>query len=440
MITSIKKIILGALLVCSVPAVALYAATPTFTASGTGNNDTVTVRVTGADANSPISLFYTGAVSGTTQSSIIGYTDVNGFFEGNITTSGVGITSSSPVYVMVNGSQSGSLTWPYSASLNSQNSVMFSPSSITLTGGQNGTITLSGGNGSYYIASTSNGSVVTPSISGNTLSLSGVAGGQSTLTVCPTSGGTPCGTFNVNVSSTFASPTLGQSTVVLTQGGQRTVALSGGNAPYTVQTVNGSGVTASVSGNTLYITGNVSGSNTLNVCSTNGGCSSLLVNVQAQTQASSPFSFFVPVTVGQSTPLTFTGGNGGSFYLQTSVSSPALASLSGNTLMLNGRTSGTGTVTVCQTNGVCMPINLVVSSDLSGTGGGYFFTSDLYMGLRSDEVTQLQLFLKEKGYFSVDATGYFGPITLGAVQRFQRDHGISTTGYVGVLTRAQLNR
>lgn len=65
-------------------------------------------------------------------------------------------------------------------------------------------------------------------------------------------------------------------------------------------------------------------------------------------------------------------------------------------------------------------------------------STNLYRGLSGNSVTTLQNFLSANGYFTVAPTGYFGPITFAAVQRYQASQGITTTGYVGVLTRAAI--
>ena len=68
------------------------------------------------------------------------------------------------------------------------------------------------------------------------------------------------------------------------------------------------------------------------------------------------------------------------------------------------------------------------------------FSSNLYRGLSGSNVTNLQTYLSGQGYFTQTPTGYFGPITFSAVQKFQRAGGISATGYVGVLTRASIQK
>jgi len=56
----------------------------------------------------------------------------------------------------------------------------------------------------------------------------------------------------------------------------------------------------------------------------------------------------------------------------------------------------------------------------------------------ASQITPLQDFLFAQGDLPVGATGYFGPLTLRAVEAFQSNNGISTTGFVGPLTRAAI--
>jgi len=71
------------------------------------------------------------------------------------------------------------------------------------------------------------------------------------------------------------------------------------------------------------------------------------------------------------------------------------------------------------------------------------FTTDLYYGMTSSEVKCLQQFLANLGssiYPEKLITGYYGPLTKAAVQRYQAMKGIITTGYFGPLTRAAVNQ
>ncbi len=66
--------------------------------------------------------------------------------------------------------------------------------------------------------------------------------------------------------------------------------------------------------------------------------------------------------------------------------------------------------------------------------------TNLYFGLKSAEVFDLQNILLSKGYITADnVTGYFGYTTVAAVRKFQAENGIEQTGTVGPITRAKLN-
>ena len=53
-------------------------------------------------------------------------------------------------------------------------------------------------------------------------------------------------------------------------------------------------------------------------------------------------------------------------------------------------------------------------------------------------VSILQDFLSVHGYLNTSPTGFFGHLTMSAVESFQSANGISPTGYVGPLTRAKI--
>lgn len=69
----------------------------------------------------------------------------------------------------------------------------------------------------------------------------------------------------------------------------------------------------------------------------------------------------------------------------------------------------------------------------------YHFVTELKQGDSGDDVTALQELLANSGFLTVPSTGYFGVLTIAAVQAYQRAHGITPTGYVGPLTLAALN-
>lgn len=81
-----------------------------------------------------------------------------------------------------------------------------------------------------------------------------------------------------------------------------------------------------------------------------------------------------------------------------------------------------------------------------GVALGFNFVRPLALGLRHADVSNLQKALKTDSsvYPEGLVTGYFGPMTLKAVQRFQEKYGIASSGQpgygnVGPATRAKLN-
>ena len=70
--------------------------------------------------------------------------------------------------------------------------------------------------------------------------------------------------------------------------------------------------------------------------------------------------------------------------------------------------------------------------------------SDLSYGMSdqgsSDSIYLLQEYLQSIGYLTATPNGHFGSATLAAVEAFQAANSISSTGYVGPLTRASINQ
>src|SRR3989344_2848388 len=63
---------------------------------------------------------------------------------------------------------------------------------------------------------------------------------------------------------------------------------------------------------------------------------------------------------------------------------------------------------------------------------------NISQGTSGDDVSSLQEFLREEGYFSANATGYFGPITAAALARWQAAQGVDSAGVVGPITRERI--
>ena len=84
------------------------------------------------------------------------------------------------MYVIVNGQQSSTATWPSTTG----GSIFLSQSNVILNQGQSTSISISGGNGNnYYVNSNSNSTVVGTSISGSVLTLNALTTGYVTINV-----------------------------------------------------------------------------------------------------------------------------------------------------------------------------------------------------------------------------------------------------------------
>ncbi len=80
------------------------------------------------------------------------------------------------------------------------------------------------------------------------------------------------------------------------------------------------------------------------------------------------------------------------------------------------------------------------SAGNTGSGTSYVFKTYLGVGSRGAAVVALQQKLTALGYFSGEATGYFGNLTASAVKKFQQSMGLEQVGFVGPGTRAALNK
>ena len=177
-----------------------HAMTPTLSVYATGNGDSVQITVNG-DSYGGVTLYYQKSGYGT-QSSYLGSTNSNGYFSTTVSTASYGIVSGSSVYVIVNNQQSSSIAWPYNYNNNSS-SIVISPSNITVMVGQSINVTISGGTTPYTMyPATYN--LFQSAISGNTLTITGIAAGSSSMSICSSGGaysGNGCSTLYITVTN-----------------------------------------------------------------------------------------------------------------------------------------------------------------------------------------------------------------------------------------------
>ncbi len=267
--------------------------------------------------------------------------------------------------------------------------ISFSTSAPTVSINQSTTVNIYGPAGvQFYVSSNSNPSVAQANLSGTVLTLTGIAVGSSSISVCASTGTCASLTVTVQGVATGGNITLSQNAVSILSGQNMNITVSGGEQPYLI-----AGGTASVSqetlnGNTLTIYGVATGTSAVNVCSAGGGCIRLTVTV-----------------------------NGGG-------------------------TSAASTVTSASPSvvPVVSPTAVSAVTPAAPVIPAYIFTTYLAPGSTGSEVTELQKVLVAQGLLSAAPNGYYGAQTKAAVAKFQAAHSISQLGIVGPATRTALNR
>lgn len=253
----------------------VQAATPTLTVSSSSGNS-VLVNVVG-DSNSNIVLYYysSGGSYGL-QTRNIGTTDSSGHFSTNIDTYAYGVTQGNSVYVMVNGQQSNSVTWPYGGSTGGQ--ISLSQTNLTLSRGQSANVSVYGV--SNAIGYNPNSNIITLSVSGSQITVTGNNSGSVTVSVCDQGRQSNCVNLYVTVQDgATQNITFSQNNATVYAGQPINISIYGGGSNYYISNnSNPSAVTASISGSIITLTANSSsGSATISVCSQNNGCGSLYI-------------------------------------------------------------------------------------------------------------------------------------------------------------------
>ncbi|WP_432666042.1 peptidoglycan-binding domain-containing protein [Wukongibacter baidiensis] len=87
----------------------------------------------------------------------------------------------------------------------------------------------------------------------------------------------------------------------------------------------------------------------------------------------------------------------------------------------------TGIISISLLSQPILTTNVYAASEINNT-------ITLKTGMRGQSIKDLQLKLKQLGYFNNKITGYFGNITKGAVLRFQKDSSLIADGIVGKST------
>ncbi|OGN28182.1 MAG: hypothetical protein A3A33_02395 [Candidatus Yanofskybacteria bacterium RIFCSPLOWO2_01_FULL_49_25] len=266
--------------------------------------------------------------------------------------------------------------------------VSVSQSSVTLAVGQSADITVSGGTMPYTMFSGST-NIFQSAIGGNTLTLTGLANGSGTLSVCSSAGnGSGCASIYVTISGSGynynniynnTQISLSQSSISVNSGSSTTVTITGNGGYYISNNTNPNIASAYISGNSVSVSGLAYGSDTISICQSGGQCATLYVSVGYNNNNNyygtvTPITFSQPspsLNVGQSTTVTIYGalnyiqcygcGGGANYYVAyNSNTSAVTTSISGSTLTLTGVSNTAAGIVVCSSTNTCGALTVTV--------------------------------------------------------------------------------
>ncbi len=337
-----------------------------------------TVTVYGADPNAQVSLSYPSSVS--IASINIGTTNASGYLTTTVDATSHNITPGSTVYVTVDGQASPSTIWPsYSGAI----ALPLSQTNITVSSGQSTTVTASV---SAVLSMTTNTNpyVAGASILGSQITITGFNSGTTNITIC--AGSVGCNTINVTVPSPGANTTslsFNPSTISLTVGQSQTVGISGSGPYYVSNNTNPAIASATLNGSVLIVAGVTSGTDTIVVCSSNGGstkCSSVTVNVTqgnvlSGNATSSSLTFSqnnITMYTGQNQTVSVYGGSGVYYVSNNSAPSSVTVNTDGSNVVITGVSFGGANITICTIDNQCGSLYVYVQpnnqSNNSSTG------------------------------------------------------------------------
>jgi hypothetical protein len=275
-----------------------------------------------------------------------------------------------------------------------------SQTNVSLSAGQSVNLTAyTSSNQSVFVSSVSNTFVAYANVSGSQITIYGLGSGNTQITICTYDNS--CATVSVYVSGNSGGNggnyngqlTFSQTNVNLTlnQSTSVTVYNSSGYSLYISNNSNANIASASVSGSTVNVTGNNSGSTTITICSNNyAQCGYLYVTVNGNNNSQIGFSQTnVNLSVNQNMIVTIYGG-GSNYYVSNNTTSSVInPSISGNSLNLYALSAGNSTITVCNNNGgACGSVYVTVA----GNSTSQLTFSQNNLSLNSNQSTSVSVY------------------------------------------------
>lgn len=240
-------------------------------------------------------------------------------------------------------------------------------SSINIAVGAANSYKIGGGSTVYNVGS-SNTSIATAVINGNDLIISGISLGKATIVVRDTTNGSLNIEVTVGTGDIVSLFTTAASDIVVAPNATPTYKISGGRAPYTVSSSNVSVATASVSGNTLNITGVIAGSAKILVKDDLGTTVTINIVVGTGTQVAlfttAPSS--LALGVGDAASYTISGGSA-PYSVASSNPSVAAVSLVGTTFNITGSKAGVAQISIRDSLGASVQVSATITATSSAT-------------------------------------------------------------------------
>jgi hypothetical protein len=431
----------------------IWAAVPALAAgltlSVSGDEDTARFNISGVP-DASVTLHYVNDRDDD-RTLRLGTADQDGYLSKSVDADEYDIDTDSTVYVTAGSQTSRTVSWPQSVASTGADFEL-AIDTVSVVPGKTTVVPVSDlGKGSLTVSGAKS-SIAKVSVNGAQISVTGVAAGTTSTTVC-LKGSSNCSLLTITVGGgTTTSFALSNMAPIVATDSTLTLVVTGASSGsfYVSDNSNPRAVQASVKNNTVVLEGNRVGTADISLCKSSSACVTFTATVIDKDDAEDG-PVFVPsslaLSVGQTGKVSV-GGIGGYSMTGSGHTSVFDATLGGGVLTIKGTDVGSRSVEVCDSEDNCSTLDVTVkdvappaspSSGSTSSAAPYRFTSFLEYGDNNTEVLALQLYLSATGYMTATPNGNFGPATEAAVKAFQAKHGIEAVGYVGPATRAALN-
>lgn len=241
-------------------------------------------------------------------------------------------------------------------------SALFStaPSAVTIKPGSNGSYLIGGGI-PPYVAVAANNAVVSTSFTNSLLTVTGLSAGVSDVVVTDSIGTNLKITATVSSGPVKAFFSTAPQTVIITPSAGGSYTINGGTPPYTATSSNATIISSTISGSTLNISGNASGSGNVVVFDANGQTIQIQVIVAS---GIAPLASTAPSAITLKAPEVGTydiSGGKGPYTAVSSNTTVATASVSGTSLTISSKAVGTASIVIRDASGSVVSTTVTVN-------------------------------------------------------------------------------